>query len=58
MRPKFILWISTKNKKNSQEFHKLRDKLLAVIKVTKKTLRKREEGGGGQEASKKQKIVT
>ena len=31
------------------------DKLLAVVKVTKKTLRKEE---GGRKVSKKQKIVT
>ena len=35
---------------------KLRDDLLAVVKVTKKTLGKG-EGGGGQKASKKQKII-
>ena len=33
---------------------KLRDDLLAVVKVTKKTLRK---GEGGQKATKKQKII-
>ena len=37
-----------------QEIHKLRDNLLAVVKVTQKTLRK---GEGGQNASKKQKII-
>ena len=31
------------------------DDLLAVVKVTKNTLRK--GGGGGQKASKKQKII-
>ena len=36
-----------------QKIHKLRDNLLAVVKVTKKTLRKEE--GGGQKASKKTK---
>ena len=43
VRPKFILLI-----------HKLRDELLAVVKVAKKTLRK---GEGGQKSSKKQKIA-
>ena len=41
--------------KKKKEIHKLRDELLAVVKVTKKTLRK---GEGGQKASKKTKIVT
>ena len=37
------------------EIHKLRDDLLAVVKVTKKTLRKGK--GGGQKMSRKQKII-
>ena len=41
-------------KKKKKKIHKLRDNLLAVVKVTQKTLRK---GEGGQNASKKQKII-
>ena len=37
------------------KIHKLRDEVLAVVKVTKKTLQK---GEGGSKSVQKQKIVT